>query len=143
MARYPADVVIACDAQIGTGFDGASAPLQLHLLVGILDPVERVNKLPLAIVNEDKGEYRNGAQESLGAALVTKLTSDKKPSGSRQQLPKRIKAWKIIPMQWRCLFLNYFTEQAYSVGTDAPEYTHLRYEINEGANMLARKWFGR
>ena len=34
---------------------------------------------------------------------------------------------------------EYFTEQAYSVGTDTPEYTHLRYEINEGANMLSAK----
>ena len=63
------------------------------------NPAERVNKLPLAIVNEDKGEkYRNGEHESLGATLVTKLTQIRKPIGSRQHLPMRIKVWRIIPM---------------------------------------------
>ena len=103
------------------------------------NPAERVNKLPLAIVNEDKGEYRNGEHESLGAALVTKLTSDKKANWITTTAAKAHQGVENNTYVMAMFIPEYFTEQAYSVGTDTPEYTHLRYEINEGANMLSAK----
>lgn len=102
------------------------------------DPTERVNKLPLAIVNEDIGENR-GEQTNLGAELAAKLTSDKETKWITTTAAKAHQGVEDNTYALALFIPAHFTEQANSVGTDAPEYTHLRYEINEGANMLGAK----
>ncbi|MFC5647573.1 YhgE/Pip domain-containing protein [Paenibacillus solisilvae] len=103
------------------------------------NPTERVHQLPLAIVNEDNGGVRSGEQTNLGSELTAQLTSDKKTKWMKTTAAKAHQGVENNTYALALFIPASFTEQAYSVGTDAPEYTHLRYEINEGANMLSAK----
>ncbi|SEO62335.1 YhgE/Pip domain-containing protein [Paenibacillus sp. OV219] len=103
------------------------------------DPTARLNKLPLAIVNEDTGAKRGGEQHNLGSELVAKLIADTDTHWtevSREQARKGIKKESYA----LALYLPpEFSTQAYSVSSDHPQPTRLNMELSEGSNMLQAK----
>ncbi|MCZ8512579.1 YhgE/Pip domain-containing protein [Paenibacillus filicis] len=103
------------------------------------NPTDFVSRLPLAVINQDKGMLQGGKQVNLGSDLTKELLNDTKthwrevtPEEGDQGI-RRLQYFLVLTIPAD------FTERAYSAGTPQPRASQLTYQVNEGANMLGVK----
>ncbi|MBM7692944.1 putative membrane protein [Peribacillus deserti] len=103
------------------------------------DPYGHVDKLPVAVVNNDKGTSYNGKSLTVGADLVDKLKKEKKfdwhfvePKQAERGLQNQDYYIEIeIPED--------FSKNAATLQSSEPKSLELLYTPNEGANYLTSK----
>lgn len=107
-------------------------------LAAFQDPYERIDELPVAVVNEDEGATIAGERRVLGNDVVDEL---KKTTDGLQ--------WHFVSAEearrgledgtffMTCTIPADFSSAASSVDTDAPRRAQLVVEYNESENMLA------
>ncbi|MEJ8546509.1 YhgE/Pip family protein [Brevibacillus borstelensis] len=103
------------------------------------NPTELVNRLPLAVVNLDRGMTQGASKVNLGQDLANKLIADEKTNWKEVSLPEGEEGINKLDFFILLIIPEDFSEKAYSAGTSAPEQTQLQYRINEGASMLGAK----
>jgi len=101
------------------------------------DPYAKMDQVPVAVVNLDKGYSQNGTKTNLGNELITTLkdddhlkwdfvTADEAIKGMNQ---KKYYASLTVPAD--------FSAKVYSVDSDNPQSTALIYSSREATNYLA------
>jgi putative membrane protein len=104
------------------------------------DPYGKINHLPVAIVNEDKGAVLDGKDQTIGRDLVKNLVKGKEfdfhvvnDSKTAYQKLKEEKYYMLIEIP------NDFSENATTLTDKNPKKLKLNYVPNEGYNFLAAK----
>ncbi|SFJ43568.1 putative membrane protein [Paenibacillus sp. UNC496MF] len=103
------------------------------------DPTAHVERLRLAVVNEDAGSSRGGGERNLGRELTAKLTADRSTDWRPASRAEAERGVKDLTYAMALYLPADFSERAFSVSGDRPEPTSLRIELNEGANLLNAK----
>lgn len=106
-------------------------------LTAFWDPYGKMDELPVAVVNQDKGANFEGKSLQVGSDLVTELKKSNDFDWKfvdRQEADKGIKDNKyymtiVIPED--------FSQKATTLMDEHPEPAHLIFEPNEGYNFLA------
>ncbi|MBO7747398.1 YhgE/Pip family protein [Paenibacillus sp. MWE-103] len=103
------------------------------------DPTAHVERLRLAIVNEDAGTSRGGGERNLGRELTAKLIADRSTDWRPASRAEAERGVKDLAYAMALYLPADFSERAFSVSGDRPEPTSMRIELNEGANLLNAK----
>lgn len=103
------------------------------------EPTAFLYRMPLAVVNLDKGLTQGNLHINLGNDLVERLEADDKMNWRVVSAAEADTGLERLSYFLVLVIPEDFTERAYSAGTDNPRPTELIYKINEGANMLAAK----
>lgn len=101
------------------------------------DPYARLDAVPVAVVNEDKGATLNGEQLTIGDELVEKLKENKKFEWefvSRKEANDGMDAQKYYAM---IEIPSDFSKRATTVLDENPEQLDLKVSLNEAHNFLA------
>ncbi|MBA4535689.1 YhgE/Pip domain-containing protein [Bacillus aquiflavi] len=101
------------------------------------DPYERLDDLPVAIVNEDRGADFEGTNLELGKELVTKLKDSK---DFNFQFVSKKEAYKGLKQQKYYMLVEIpenFSENATTLMDDHPKKLDLTYVPNESFNFLS------
>lgn len=101
------------------------------------DPYAKLDHLPVAIVNEDKGATLGGEKLKLGNDLVRKLEKSKEfgfESVGKSEGYKKLKEQKYYML---IEIPNDFSENATTLMDDQPKKLTLTYVPNEGYNFLS------
>lgn len=101
------------------------------------DPYARLEKVPVAVVNEDQGAQLEGEQVSIGAEFVDKLKESDDFAWSFVTKEEALEGLEANRYYMMLEIPSQFSEQAVSLVTDAPEQAELIYTPNESFNFLA------
>lgn len=104
------------------------------------DPYERMNQLPVAVVNQDAGAEMNGEQVNIGADLVKKLAEDPQMKWdfiSDQQARQGLEDGKYYMM---IQIPPEFSKQVSTVSDNNPVKAEIRYIPNESRNLLSSQF---
>lgn len=107
-------------------------------LAAFQDPYARLNTVPVAVVNEDKGAVISDEHRNLGNDVVKELkdTSDGLQWNfvSADEAQKGLKSGTYF---MTCTIPGDFSESVASVDGDSPEKAQLKIDYNQSENMLA------
>ncbi|WP_078408581.1 YhgE/Pip domain-containing protein [Priestia abyssalis] len=109
------------------------------LLWAFWDPYGHVEKLPVAVVNEDKGAEMNGEKIAIGDELVENLKEEKKFDW---KFVSKKEAEKGLQEQTYYMMIEIpkdFSQNATTLQEDHPKKSDLVYTANEGLNFLSAK----
>ncbi|MDQ0246528.1 putative membrane protein [Bacillus fengqiuensis] len=109
------------------------------LLWAFWDPYGHVDKLPVAVVNEDKGAAMNGKKIAVGDELVENLKEEKKFDWefvSKKEAKKGLQEQKYYMM---IEIPKDFSQNAATLQKDHPKKADLVYTVNEGSNFVSAK----
>ncbi|MFC4077203.1 YhgE/Pip family protein [Salinithrix halophila] len=106
-------------------------------LTAFYNPYGKMDNLPVAVVNEDRGATVDGEKINVGDELVANMKEDPKLQWifvSRDEMKKGFKENRyylgiVIPEE--------FSERAASVKNRHPQKGHIQYYANEGSNYLS------
>jgi len=101
------------------------------------DPYARLDKVPVAIVNEDKGAQFQGETLMIGNEFVDKLKDSDDFGWSFVTKEEAIQGLQDNKYYMMLEIPEQFSEQAVSLTTDTPEQAELIYTPNEAYNFLA------
>ncbi|HWO98808.1 MAG TPA: YhgE/Pip domain-containing protein [Bacillus sp. (in: firmicutes)] len=109
------------------------------LLWAFWDPYGHVDKLPVAVVNEDMGASINGKKIDVGDELVENLKEEKKFDWrfvSKKEAEKGLQEQKYYMM---IEIPKDFSQNAATLQEDHPKKANLVYTVNEGSNFVSSK----
>jgi len=101
------------------------------------DPYARLDKVPVAIVNEDKGAQFEGETLSIGDEFVDKLKESDDFSWIFVSKEEALKGMEKNRYYMMLEIPEQFSEHAVSLTSDAPQQAQLIYTPNEAYNFLA------
>lgn len=101
------------------------------------DPYARLDKVPVAIVNEDKGAQFEGETLSIGDGFVDKLKENDHFSWTFVSREEALKGMEENRYYMMLEIPEQFSEQAVSLTSDTPHQAQLVYTPNEAYNFLA------
>jgi putative membrane protein len=109
------------------------------LLWAFWDPYGHVDKLPVAVVNEDKGAIMDGEKLNIGDELINNLKEEKKFDWkfvSKKEAQEGLTNQKYYMM---IEIPKDFSENATTLQDEHPKKSDLIYTANEGSNFLSTK----
>lgn len=101
------------------------------------NPYASLDKVPVAIVNEDRGAEMDGEQVSIGEQFVDKLKESDDFAWSFVSKEEALQGFEDNKYYMMLEIPPQFSEQAVSLVTDAPQQAELIYTPNEAYNFLA------
>lgn len=107
------------------------------LLYAFWDPYDRLNELPVAIVNEDQGAELQGEAIDLGRELTDELLGNKDLNFI--QVEAADAEQRLLDEDYYLLVRipSNFSQHATTLLDDEPKKLELEYVVNEGANFLS------
>lgn len=115
----------------------------LLYLAAFWDPYSRLDKMPVAVVNLDKGALKDGAQVSYGKDLVDKLKSNEKVGWtfvSKEDADSGVKGKKYYA---EFVITEDFSKNVLSAKDGKPDQAKILYSANEKKNFLAAQINGK
>lgn len=109
------------------------------LLWAFWDPYGHVDKLPVAVVNEDKGAELDGKKIAVGDELVENLQEEKSFDWdfvSKKEAEKGLQEQKYYMM---IEIPSDFSQNAATLQNDHPKKADLVYTVNEGSSFISAK----
>ena len=115
----------------------------LLYLAAFWDPYSRLDKMPVAVVNLDKGAFKDGLEVSYGKDLVNKLKNNEKVGWnfvSKEDADAGVKGKKYYA---EFIITKDFSENVLSAKDGKPNQAKILYFSNEGKNFLAAQINGK
>ena len=115
----------------------------LLYLAAFWDPYSRLDKMPVAVVNLDKGAVKDGAEVSYGKDLVVKLKNNEKVGWnfvSKEDADSGVKGKKYYA---EFVISEDFSKNILSAKDGIPSQAKILYTSNEGKNFLASQINGK
>lgn len=106
-------------------------------LTAFWDPYGKMDELPVAVINEDKGAQLNGSQLKVGDDLVAELKKSDDFGWKFVSSSEAEKGMKDKKYYMSITIPSDFSEKAASVMDENPQQAHIIFEPNEGYNFLA------
>ncbi|WP_256201376.1 YhgE/Pip domain-containing protein [Thermoanaerobacter thermocopriae] len=106
-------------------------------LYAFWDPYSMLDKLPIAVVNEDRGGVYNGKQENFGNEIVQKLKNNKEFKWDFVDYKKGIDGVKGKKYYFMIMIPEDFTQNITSVDSSTPKKATIEYITNDKKNFLA------
>ena len=103
------------------------------------DPYAHLDRMPVAIVNNDQGAVYNGEKLTIGKDLVENLKEKKSFNWNFVSASKAKKGLKNQDYYLEIEIPKDFSENATTLQSDHPEKLNLIYTVNEGNNYLSSK----
>ncbi|ADD01390.1 YhgE/Pip N-terminal domain protein [Thermoanaerobacter italicus Ab9] len=106
-------------------------------LYAFWDPYSKLDKLPVAVVNEDRGGVYNGKQQNFGNEVVQKLKNNKEFKWDFVDYKKGIDGVKGKKYYFMIVIPEDFTQNITSVDSSTPKKATIEYITNDKKNFLA------
>ncbi|MGB9809807.1 MAG: YhgE/Pip domain-containing protein, partial [Caldanaerobacter sp.] len=106
-------------------------------LYAFWDPYSKLDKLPVAVVNEDKGGISEGKETNFGDEIVKKLKEDEEFKWEFTDYKNAIDGLKGKKYYFAIVIPEDFTKNLLTVDSDHPKRASIEYITNDKKNFLA------